>query len=326
MILYLKFSEWLYPHEHVDTLRSFAAELVGSPWEPTPGSKCRKFPASTPSTCWPKNAVEEGPGKVPQGELWFTMIYLFFGSRDSVWLRMADGWCIENSVSIFPRLRAPVLAIEELWPGVSWCGKVPSVKVPPFWDDLWSEVIGIRPALHIQTVLYMMYGSVDTHTHVYIYKYTYIHIYMYHNYMHTWYIMIYWYTRSLLWYFRLLDCMRLPALARACLGFDRWGRWGVEAFVHPHPDAGWSWGLLSRDATRSDWDWVATMVSSGEHMENKPDMMTVGWVAWGHDGSCSICIHLHHIFPGIDLLDDLQPPKAINIDKSPSPNHPTIFG
>ena len=59
---------------------------------------------------------------------------------------------------------------------------------------------------------------IHTHTYIYINIHTYIYIYMYHNYMHTWYIMIYWYTRSLLWYFRLLDCMRLPALARACLG------------------------------------------------------------------------------------------------------------
>ena len=51
------------------------------------------------------------------------------------------------------------------------------MKVPPLWDDLWSEVIGIRPALHIQTVLYMMYGSVDTHTYIYsIYIHTYIYI------------------------------------------------------------------------------------------------------------------------------------------------------
>ena len=52
------------------------------------------------------------------------------------------------------------------------------MKVPPLWDDLWSEVIGIRPALHIQTVLYMMYGSVDTHTYIQ-YIHTYIHIYIY---------------------------------------------------------------------------------------------------------------------------------------------------
>ena len=136
--------------------------------------------------------------------------------------------------------------------------------------------------------------------------------------MHTWYIS--WYTDIHVVCCGILDCwiacacLRLPVPAWGLTGEVAGGLRRLFIPILTLDGVEGSYPEMPLDPTGTGWQPWFQAVNIWKTSQTWWLLVGLLGVMMGHAASASICTIS---FPGIDLLDDLQPPKAINIDKSP---------